>query len=125
MRFVAAIDRNNNGNGALSLILDAGPNAASSNDAYLLTVRDCCPMNDASINDINGGHAHIPNAGNVNAKQSLMVGVGGYGDDDDDDEEEEVDPVDSSTRVSVVELTPLSNMSPSSKAVVAVVFVAV
>ena len=43
------MDKNNSGSGALSEIDDAGPNAANST-----TLEDSRPMNDASINDING-----------------------------------------------------------------------
>jgi hypothetical protein len=49
-KFVEAMDRNSNGSGALSLILLAGPNAASSIELDR-------PMKAASIKDMRGGHA--------------------------------------------------------------------
>ena len=47
IKFVEAMDRNNNGKGALSLMLLAGPRAASSTELAR-------PIKEASIKDING-----------------------------------------------------------------------
>ena len=50
IRFVAAIERNSRGREALSLMDEAGPNAANSTD-------DVRPTNAASIRDMRGGAA--------------------------------------------------------------------
>ena len=72
IKFVAPMDRNNNGRGALSLMLLAGPRAASS------TTELVRPMKEASMSDINGEQTYIPSAGIRNERHSRNVGVSGY-----------------------------------------------
>ena len=71
IKLVAVIDKNKRGMGALLLILDDGPSAASLMDI------NSQPMKSASIRDMSGGQTYIPKAGTANTRHLREVGVGG------------------------------------------------